>query len=449
MSDITQNFEINSIDLGVTVDTNQLTFTPDGISLNIYAGGVGTSNSLTANIANVHIYGGVNGYVLQTDGTGNLDWTAMTGGGGGNGTPGGANTQVQYNDSGSFGGSAGFTFNEVTGFLNVPGNVTAPYFVGNATFATFAAAATTAATVTTNAQPNITSVGNLVSLTVIGNSNTGNIYTSGLSGNISGANVITANTFVANSTVNFTAASNVSLGSISNVKITGGSANYVLQTDGTGNLSWIAATNSPASNISNGTSNVNIPTINGNVITAVNGTNRLTVTSTGIVVAGNISANNITANILATNVVGTVPNAVAALRANSVWVAGLGASALPSFFGTDANTLALRSTNGNLQANAIIALGNLYVGSGGSGSGNLYLNTNCNLYANTGALIANRAFVNVVTTNQLVYANLPSLTAGSRALISDANTRTFDSVVGGGGANYMPVWNDGTNWRVG
>ena len=32
--------------------------------------------------------------------------------------------------------------------------------------------------------------------------------------------------------------SNLSLGNISNIKITGGSANYVLKTDGTGNLSW-------------------------------------------------------------------------------------------------------------------------------------------------------------------------------------------------------------------
>lgn len=52
---------------------------------------------------------GTNGYYLQTDGAGNTTWAA--GGGGGGGTPGGSNTQVQYNNSGAFGGSAGFTFN--------------------------------------------------------------------------------------------------------------------------------------------------------------------------------------------------------------------------------------------------------------------------------------------------------------------------------------------------
>jgi hypothetical protein len=314
MSEINANIVVSPIDLNVTVSTNQLTFTPDAISLNIYAGGVGSSNSLNANIANVHIYGGTNGYVLQTDGTGNLAWTAQTGNGGGNGSPGGSNTQVQYNDSGSFGGTAGFTFDSVTTNLNVPGNVTAPYFIGNASFATFAAAATT---VTASSQPNITSVGSLVSLTVIGNSNTGNIYTSGPSGNISGANVITANTFVGNLTgvatnatvagtvytnaqpnitsvgtltgltsngvVNFSNTSNVSLGAVGNVKITGGTANYVLKTDGAGNLSWVAQSGGGnASSIANGNSNVNIATSAGAITMAVNGTAIVTVSSASV-----------------------------------------------------------------------------------------------------------------------------------------------------------------------
>jgi hypothetical protein len=77
------------------------------------------------NVSNVKITGGTNGFVLQTDGTGNLDWTAQTGGGG-NGSPGGSNTQVQYNDSGLFGGNIGFTFNEVSGVF------TAPILAGNA-----------------------------------------------------------------------------------------------------------------------------------------------------------------------------------------------------------------------------------------------------------------------------------------------------------------------------
>jgi len=41
------------------------------------------------------------------------------GGGGGSGTPGGSNTQVQFNDGGSFGGDAGLTYDKATDELDV------------------------------------------------------------------------------------------------------------------------------------------------------------------------------------------------------------------------------------------------------------------------------------------------------------------------------------------
>jgi hypothetical protein len=44
-------------------------------------------------------------------------WTVV--GGGGGGSPGGANTQVQFNDSGSFGGDAGLVYNKTTNVLTV------------------------------------------------------------------------------------------------------------------------------------------------------------------------------------------------------------------------------------------------------------------------------------------------------------------------------------------
>jgi hypothetical protein len=79
----------------------------------------GTSN--LSNVGNVKITGGTNGYFLQTDGVGNLTWAA--GGGSGNGTVGGANTQIQFNDAGSFGGNSGFTFDKTTGNVALPNNV--------------------------------------------------------------------------------------------------------------------------------------------------------------------------------------------------------------------------------------------------------------------------------------------------------------------------------------
>ena len=72
--------------------------------------------------------------------------------------------------------------NSVTG-SNVSGTV------ANATYATSAGSATTAGTVTTASQGNITSVGTLVSLSITGNTTSGNILTGGLvsaTGNITG-----------------------------------------------------------------------------------------------------------------------------------------------------------------------------------------------------------------------------------------------------------------------
>jgi len=79
----------------------------------------------------------------------------------------GANTQVQFNDNGQFGGSSGFAFDKTTQLLTV-------------------------------------------------------------------TNINTSNVAVANLTVTNIA----NLGDASNVKITGGVPNYVLTTDGNGNLSW-------------------------------------------------------------------------------------------------------------------------------------------------------------------------------------------------------------------
>jgi hypothetical protein len=90
------------------------------------------------NVSTLSIGGGSNGYFLRTNGNGVLDWVA----GVSNSTPGGSNTQVQFNDAGVLTGNNGFTFNKDLGTLsvlsaNVTGNVTANAFFGNATPMTF------------------------------------------------------------------------------------------------------------------------------------------------------------------------------------------------------------------------------------------------------------------------------------------------------------------------
>ncbi len=38
---------------------------------------------------------------------------------------------------------------------------------------------------------------------------------------------------------------------------------------------------------------------------------------------------------------------------------------------------------------------------------------------------------------------------GARRMVTDATVTTFASVVAGGGSNILPVFCDGTNWRIG
>jgi hypothetical protein len=126
-------------------------------------------------------------------------WAAVVGGGftyanvAGNITPGGFNTYVQFNDAGSIAGNGAFTFDKTTGTLNSTlfagsganltnlnasnlstGTVPSARLSGTYTI-TVSGSATTAGTVTTAAQPNITSVGTLSSLSVTGNISGANI----------------------------------------------------------------------------------------------------------------------------------------------------------------------------------------------------------------------------------------------------------------------------------
>ena len=134
----------------------------------------------------------------------------------------GANTQVLYNNNGNADASAGFTFDSAANLVTVSGNITggnvstagnitASYILGNgsqlsaitganvtgtvanAAYATSAGSATTAVTantVTDPAQANITSVGTLTTVSVSGNTTTGNLLTAGIvsaTGNITGS----------------------------------------------------------------------------------------------------------------------------------------------------------------------------------------------------------------------------------------------------------------------
>ena len=69
--------------------------------------------------------------------------------------------------------------------------------------------------------------------------------------------------------------------------------------------------------------------------------------------------------------------------------------------------------------------------------------------------ITGQSYISATTaiqTTPVVVASLPAAAtagAGARAFVSDANDTAFNAVVAGAGANNLPVFSDGTDWRIG
>jgi hypothetical protein len=142
-------------------------------------------NVTLGNPSNIHISGGLPGYILATDGSGNLSWIENNANAG---LPGGNTTTVQFNDGGVFGGVANFTFNQFSNTLTVDNTNTIKSVVSS--------------NLTVNAGGRLNVLGN----------------------------------FSANNSPN------VSLGFVGNIRILGGTNGQVLTTDGTGNLAWQTST---------------------------------------------------------------------------------------------------------------------------------------------------------------------------------------------------------------
>jgi hypothetical protein len=246
--------------------------------------------------------------------------TSLTGGtGGGTGTAGGVTTTVQYNDSGVLQGSAGFTFNSATNSITLTGNVNganlnASSTVTGSVLVSNIAVGTAPLTVTSTTRvPNLNvSYANVSDYSVTTLQTTGTFYpvfVSATSGNLAhSANAglsfnaatgrLTA-TQVAGTLTTALQPNITTVGTLSALDVTGNitsgnanlgnaaSANYFV---GNGSLlTGISATTSGA--LANGTSNVTIPTVNGNVtISSAGNANILVVTGTGANITGTLSA---------------------------------------------------------------------------------------------------------------------------------------------------------------
>ena len=403
-----------------------------GIASNNYTtqpGGLG--NVVSPNDAWLYVQGSN----TSTTGGGNLVLASTTGTKVVKVVSGGGNTDslvTQFNAPGSN------TSVQVFGGITATGNITAPNFIGNVT-------------------------GNISGNIVVPGSNTDVIFNN--EGNAGASNsfqfnttsntlTVTGNATITGGTVNLTGASNVSLGNVANVKMTGGSTGQYLQTDGAGNLSF-ATLNVSTSSISNGTSNVSIATANGPITLSANGTaNIVTIDGTnGVTIMSNLTVTGTTTTInsevvtiqeLAFTVADNAANLATANGAGFI----VGNTKLASFllvFDSGSNTSTFVSStslsaNGNITGTNLVANANV-------GGANI---TASGTIAATGNITSS---ANIVATGAVV---TPAITLGntsitSAQLITTATTLTTLVTipsVGGKAVEFITKGSDGTNLSV-
>jgi len=341
-----------------------------------------------------------------------------------------------------------YSGNITAGNISVTGNVTANYHIGNgatlssitganvtgtvanATYALSAGSAVgTAATVTTNAQPNITSVGTLTSLSVTGNTQSGNLLTAGLisaTGTITGGNVVVppygavlANTITMSGNANIVPQLQVGSALNSNglIQIYNGSSFNVIRLDGSD--SSISATG-------------NI--IGGNIFTAGS------ISATGNVTANYHIGNGATlSSITGANVTGTVANATYATSAGtatSATTAGtVTTNAQPNITSvgtlTSLTSTGLISTTGNISGNYILGNGSQLTGIITSVSNVVNGGSNLNIgAANANVTISVSTVGNVAVFTPTGVSVLGTVTANGNVTGGNINTAGLVSATG-------------------
>jgi plastocyanin len=375
---------------------------------------VGTLTSLTVSgnsdlgsVANVKISGGSNGYVLKTDGSGNLSWIAASTG---NANVGGSNSQVQFNNGTNLAGSANLTFDTTTNTLS------ATNFVGNGSGLTGIVASSGTATKTANGTSNVdiaTASGN-ITMGVGGTAGVVTITTTGINAN----GYITAS---GNITGSYILGNGSSLSSITGANVTGAvayatTANSVAGANVSGavNLATFAGTaNSVAgANVSGA---VNLATFAGTA-NAVAGAN----------VSGAVAYATTANSVAGANVSGQVANA---LVAGTVYTA-----AQPII--TSVGTLTSVAVTGNLTAGNANISGTLTVGTittaaGGSGNISGVDVISANFFSGSGNLLSNIQGANVTGAVGLAtFAGTANAVAGANVSGAVAYATTANSVVG-------------------
>ena len=319
-------------------------------------------------------------------------------------------------------------------------NITGANVIGNV------ASATIANTVTNPAQPNITSVGSLTSVSVVGNATVGNLTTAGLvsaTGNVTGANLVTAGLVSATGNVtgnyilgngallsglsagysNATAAAFLASGNSTPISVTGNITGNTIIGNGAGLSSLVGA------NVTGQVANALIAgTVTANAQSNITSVGTLTSLSvSGLVTAANIKGEgSAISNITGANVTGQVANA---LVAGTVYVA-----AQPAI--TSVGSLTSVSVVGNAAVGNLTTAG-LVSATGNVTGGNL---TTAGLVSATGNVtggnfIGDGSFLTNITGAN-VTGNVPSATIANTVTnpaqpnITSVGTLTSLSVTG-------------------
>ena len=388
----------------------------------------------------------------------------------------GANTSIQFNNSGTLQGSPYFTILNGNGLLTHTG----PYFsVGNV-YANSGAVVASQLTgsLMTNAQPNITSVGTLTSVSVSGNANVGNLNTSGLvtaTGNIRGGNLITGGLISATGNANvgnigaaagvFTTVTGslttaaqpniTSLGTLTSVSVSGNANVGNINTSGvetasrfisnvaTGTAPFTVTSTTQVANLSVATAGLATFATTANAVAGANVSGAVAFATTANAVAGANVSGQVTYAATANAVAGANVSGSVAFATTANAVAGANVSGAVAF-ATTANAVAGANVSGTV-ANATYSIS----------AGTVTTAAQPNI-TSTGTLASLTVTANVATagikTDNYYYANGVSISFSGTYSNSNvaAYLPTFTGTIGAGTAtHYGTTLTTGANTTAG
>ena len=289
-------------------------------------------------------------------------------------------------------------------------------------------------------------------------------------GNISGANVVSANYFVGNG-------ANLSAIAGGNVSGAVGLATYASTANAVAgaNVSGFVANANVANTaflLANGNSNVNIATANGNITLTATSNTTMTITDTGANITGtaNISGNVIGGNISTAGQITSTQAGNLSDGGGQLYLNGTGNNRIDfNSAGTGAPTDTTRSAGTKITLFPALSASQVDYAIGVD-SATVWTSVPVNSasfkfkwYGNT-TEVANLdgtgvfqtagsiSTAGIVKSGVYTTSTIPAAAtagAGARAFVTDADSATFKAAYVGGSGNAVPVFSDGSAWYVG